>query len=394
MPVMRVTLGPLLAILLAAGCGNDDESFGYEGEPGQPTDILLAGWTPLVAASLDDGPAQLLLADTGAPRTEVDPARFNLEEDVKRFQAQLNVFGLSIRDFGVRATDLEGGLGGLLGADVLAEFQFTVDYQGSRAYVFDGVEFPIDVGADVEPGESVAAPLMGAGTRIIVDAEIEGTPAAVLIDTGASYVAVDADFLEELGGADRPELCCQEIITYKEGIVSAPLTRLRSVSLGGVGEVESVPAMEEHPSLGLLAALSDETGEPIRALIGGSYLREFLVTVDYHDETLWLERYSADDHIDRREFIGPGFDVTKNPGEITVSQVWEGTAPWEEGIRASTHRLHMVDGIPVVGKPLDEVQELLHSFEPGTVVSFEFGYGANEVLEVDLPIEDLLPEYR
>jgi len=398
--MIRLTLLPFLILGLLAGCGDEDPSPSYEGQS-LPADILLSGWTPLVQVALNEGDPHWVLLDTGAPWTELDAGTFGIEPGIDEVTGSLDAFGLTFLDQRVSVGDLGGLLGGLLGADIVSHFQLVVDYQGSRAFLFDGVELPAEVGADVRPGESLPAPTMGSGTRVVVDAEIEGLPVSVLIDTGASYVAVDPALLNELGETDRPGLCCQPIVTY-QGVVSASLTRLKSVSLGGIGEVGSVVAMQEPASLGLLDALSSETGRSIRALIGGAYLREFLMTVDYQNEQMWLERYNTDDHINRRDYIGPGFELDEVSGEFAVVHVWQDTVAWAEGLRPPEvnedgdlviYLLDWIDDNRLAGMSLEQVLDLLHGGVPGTTSTYQFG-SPGESLLVDLPIVDLLPDYR
>ena len=373
----------LLLILSLVGC-DDAEPFRYQGEPGQATEVLFAGWTPLVQASIDQGPAHLMLVDTGAPYSYVDRMVFDVE------RGDLAAFGLGFPDHEFREIDFDGALGGLIGADIVSQFQFVVDYQGYRAFLFDGVELPAEIGADVLAAEPVSAPVLGT-RRMVVDAEIEGVSVAVLLDTGASYVTVDAALLDELGGGDRPELCCQDIVTA-EGRLSVPLTRLKEVSLGATAAVTSVPAMAEPEESDLLAGLSADARRPIRALLGGAYLREFLTTIDFPGERLWLERYRADDHIDRREFIGPGFEVGERLGNYSVTQVYQGTEAEQAGVTRA-YGLDAVNGTFVSGRDSLAVEELLHGFDPGDVVHFQFGVGG-DIVELDLTIVDLLPEYR
>jgi aspartyl protease len=377
----------LALILLLAAC-DDGGGFAYQGAPGQPTDVLLGGWTPLIHATVGPSPSQLMLVDTGSPYTYVDPAVFTMGGGT----ATLGAFGLTFPDLRVRELDLGGVLGGLFGADILGNFVFVLDYQDSRAFLFDGVDAPVDVGADTQPPEPVDAPVFGSGRRVVVNAEIEGVEAKVLLDTGASYVTLDPAFLADLGGADRPELCCQTVLTAT-GQFDVSLTRLRSVKLDGVAEVQSVVAVPETENSTLLASLSHEVGEPLQALLGGTYLREFVSTVDYAGQRLWLERFTTEHHIDRREYIGPGFDVDRQLGNFVVVQVYQTSPADDAGVTPGGWQLIAIDQTFVSGMPLDDVERLLHGYDPGTSVPFRFVVDGN-TRNVDLGIVDLLPDYR
>ena len=384
----------LPALLLLLSACDDDERPGAQGDPGQPTEVLLGGWTPLVQVSLDDHDPEWMLVDTGAPYTYVDPTVFDIEDGVTVLRNQtLGAFGLTFAERDVVILDLGGALAGLFGADILSSYQFAVDYQASEAYLFEDVALPVDLGADTLPVETVDAPVIGPGKRIVVDVEIEGVEAKALLDTGASYVTVDPAFLEDLG-LGRPELCCQTVITA-DGEFEVPVTRLKSLKVGGVAEVTSVVASPEYPGSTLLSRLSAEVDEPLVALIGGAYLREFLITVDYPHERLWLERYRSDDHIDRREYVGPGFEILVDYGNFFVAHVYQDTDAQAQGVQPFGYELIEINAIVLSGMPVADVRERMRSFEPGTIQEFSFRLTSNgNEVSLDLEIADLLPEYR
>jgi hypothetical protein len=383
-----------LALLLLSACGGEEP--GASGELGQPTEVSFAGWTPHVQVVLDGHDAEWMLVDTGAPYTYVDPERYAVDEGVSVLRDRtVNAFGLVFDDRDVRILDLGNALAGLLGADLLSGYQFLLDYQNDEARLLD-TDLPFDTAADTMPPDVVDAAIIGGGHRIVVDGEIEGVAARVLIDTGASYVTVDPSFLADLGGATRPELCCQTVITA-DGVFDVPLTRIKSVRLGGVAEVESVVASPEYDGSTLLDRLSDEIGgAPLVALIGGTYLREFLLTVDYRGDRLWLERYRNPDHVPFGEYVGPGFELGQDQKErLIVTLVYEGTDADAQGVSVDTYELLEIDGAPVAGMPIAGVRERIRDLEADAETTFVFyvaPLGQNVTL--DLLVEDQLPDYR
>src|SRR5262249_33614162 len=130
-------------------------------------------------------------------------------------------------------------------------------------------------------------------TRVPLTVTIEGTDHPFILDTGASEVtlrgslfdAVTADGRARVGGFP---------VTTASGPTTAELTRLRTISVAGE-TVADLAAMTIGDTL--LDAITDETGHPVDGLLGGNYLREFLVTVDYPHGALRLQRYATRDHI-------------------------------------------------------------------------------------------------
>jgi hypothetical protein len=96
----------------------------------------------------------------------------------------------------------------------------------------------------------------------------------------------------------------------------------------GDAEVQGPPALSSPLDL---TQLAQEVGHPIEGLLGGTYLREFLVTIAYPSKGLTLRRYDTRDHIhdefDRvgillsqqadgsfaTAYIFPGSDAATNP---------------------------------------------------------------------------------
>ncbi len=413
--VAKVTLlGMHLALVLAACDDVAEEEFRWEGEVGQATEADIAGWTPFVEVRIGEYSPHSFLVDTGAPLTHADTAVYDLDGLV---EGDFDAFGLRFYDRPIVPIALFGDeeacdgtqRGGLLGGDVLRAFSLAGDYLSGKLWLFD--ELAGDVPTEAEVGAAATVPMQVRGggrfrvgdddvvdvpaTRVVVDLDVEGVTVPMLLDTGASYVSISPTLVDLDDG--RPTLGEIAIRTAR-GEEQIRVTRLRSVAPGGAAEVASVPAIV-LPDDDLLAAISDEAGVALRGLLGGSYLREFVFVIDYPAEELRLARYAEADHIDRREFIGPGFDVEPCGDGFYVGEIYEDTGVGDDHDIRVGDRVIAIGGETLAGKSTVEVEDLYRGVAPGTVLAFRLNRWEGDDEDrpdgtEDLEILDLLPDYR
>lgn len=408
-------------MLAFVACGEGDaERFRFEGTAGQPTDTVIDAWTPFIEVTIDSTDPRHFLVDTGAPLTHLDDQVYEIDDITA---GQIDAFGLRFFDRPMAPIALFGdvslcsgiSLGGLLGGDVLHRFQFAGDYLAQKLYLFDGLDGDVPSGASLEPEQVLDISVLGGGlvcfapegpncegatvieiapNRLVVPVEVEGVASHFLLDTGASFVSVSPVFLGELGAKSRPFLG-DVTVQAQAGKFEAQVTRLASISgSGGAAEVSSVPALVLEDE-DLLVGLTNETGVTIRGLLGGSYLREFLFVIDYPEENVRLRRYAEPDHIDRREFIGPGFDLILCEDFFRIAEIYEDTAVGEKHDLVLGDAVVAINGELLAGKSIDQVETLVRSVEPGTVMEFSINRQGDRQDSVEkLEILDLLPDFR
>lgn len=392
-------------LLLLVSCGDDAPfSVRYEGAPGAAAAISLEGWVPRLDAVADGAPITVMI-DTGSPLTVLalssrPPGEARLE---------LRAFGLTFPDLPAVVSDLftDDGIcdpphpDGLLGGDLLRAFRLGLDYRGKRAFLFDGADDDPPVATGTEGTVEVPIDVLGGGlarladvdpvavdaTRVAVTgAAVEGSTRVAVVDTGASLTVVSAELLKSLGESGRPSLCCETVSTIY-GEVSAPLSRLRELTLGGV-TVKSLPVLVwDQPSF--FDAISAEVGRDVQLLVGGSFLRRFAVKVDYRRGRLALARYQNQDHVDGDEFVGPGFTLCRprvTAEGMVVVDVFQGTDAEAQGVR-SGDRLLSVDGQSVVGLGRDEARSLLQK-AVGSTVNLVFANNVKKTVKVERLLAD------
>lgn len=404
------------AVALAAGCG--DDSLEYEGIPGQPVNARVDGWVPSVDVGIDDALPRNFLVDTGAPLSMLDTDSYSDYGD-GRHAVALDGFGLTIESIEVAAFDVFAyeqdpatAYNGIVGGDVLRHFALTVDYKDPRVWLHDGlpggVPDEVDTGG-LEPADEILVEVAGGGTgivpgdcpdgcgtidigatRVLVEVwlESQSEPVTLLVDTGASAVVLTEDVVAGLGDPGRPRLDGVTVGTAN-GTVTAYFTRVSSLRLGSAEHTSASVLVLPDPEL--FGSLEDEVGKPVVGLVGGSFLRNFLVSIDYPAETVTLSRYASPTHLDSDEFVRVGFSLMSVDGDWVVEDVYPGTDAAGEGL-LSGEVIASIDGQAIAGTSRATVSSLLGRFSLGehVPVGVERGAGVDTLM---IEVQDLLPAY-
>ena len=377
----------------------------YTGKTGQPTAATLTENVFVLPVTIDGKSGPQLIVDTGSPVVVVNPASAmgGIPSGIGSVAA-LGVAGLSFANAAVIGADIIQAPGasipisGVLGCTILCSLPVAFNYR-DRQLTFGAGPLP---GAIEATGGDSAFRLAGGGraqlpgvkgtvdlpaSRILVTATIEGIEHPFIIDTGASSVFVRKSLFAKVTADGRGQLKSQ--VSTVEGEASTTLFRLRSVALGGA-EVKSAPAAQSATIDGLLDGVGQEVGQPIDGLLGGTFLREFFVTIDYPASHVSLRRYATRDHIvDEGSRIG--IELSSASGVVAVTRVFPGTDAEKQGVKVSD-RIASIDG-----QPTDKVaQSDLAGRISGTVGSSHVvqfgcagctGFTGTRTLRVD----DLLP---
>ena len=405
--------------LLAAGCGGDDkpsDGFTYGGTAGKPVaanfgDDLL----PDVAVQVGAGATHLFTIDTGAPMVFLDSSVFSDHTAGVHMGETVAGFGLTFSGVTDVAFSISG-TSGLFGGDLLRHFAFTLDYVGNRAWLsdpFDTGDIPSDVAAGVE--QDMSFQLLGGATglaftgctgsnctltwpatRVLVQATFEDatTPVWILVDTGSSLVVIDPAVFDALATDPNRPLIEGAKLTGVNGDNASFITRVFRVKLDGASGSEGEVVADNIvaaviPDSTLLASVSSETGKPIKALVGGSYFRNFLTTIDYQKKLIRLQRYN-DPQIDPGEWVGPGFVI--DPSDYTAFEVYTNKDAFIQGMREGDTILQIGD-LSLAGQPFSAVQAALSSYNLGETIPIVYSRGGQQQPMVQVLVENLLPDY-
>jgi hypothetical protein len=370
---IRLSMSMLVSsVLAAAACGGGDSKYAVTGTLGIPSSTV-EGANLIFADAVIDGSPEVpgtefgVLIDSGSPVVLIEPALFNLPDPATAADVQTHLDLGFVKDGSavvtikqIPALQLsaammdEIGFGGILGGNVMRDFAIQLDY---AAPTMEGFCLGCTSGArdDVEsPGASIPFALRGGGrgpvpltssvqpvvsipaTRIPVTVDIEGTSHPFILDTGASEVSVRTSVYDALVGDGRAQLTGFPITTVM-GNSGASVTRARSITVGGE-TVAGAPVMT-IPGDDLLDGISqelDSSGKTqIDGLLGGSFLRNFLVTVDYPKGQLHLQRYTVETWQDEFKRVGIGLAQTPANSKhwYAVGVVYPGTDAEQQGIR-------------------------------------------------------------
>lgn len=355
-------LAATLAIVSCGGSG--DSKYETTGMLGIPSSAVVGANLIFAATAVNGNPETDptefgVLIDSGSPVVLIEPAKFSLPPPATPNDVQTHVDIGFLKDGDavvtvkkVPALQLsaammdEIGFGGILGGNVMRDFSIQLDYAAPMMTGFC-LGCTSQARDDVaSPGTAIPFTLRGGGrgpvpltstvqptvtippTRVPVTVDIDGTSYPFILDTGASEVSVRMSVFDALTADGRHKLTGFPITTVM-GDSGASVTRAGMVTVGGEA-VPNVPVMT-IPGDELLNGISmelDSSGRTqIDGLLGGSFLRNFLVTVDYPKGKLHLQRYMTQTWKDEFVRVGIGLAQTApNAAHVyAVGNVYAGT---------------------------------------------------------------------
>lgn len=416
--LVRTRLGWVVFLLAPLGCSSEsgDGDFSYSGVtnqviPGNFGGDLLAD----VGVTVNGNSQKLFTIDTGAPFTILNGPSFPDHSDGVH-QDTLEAFYLTFPNLTHISFAISSDKDGIFGGNILTHFAFSLDYAGDRIWLgdpYDMETIPRDVSADAEA--TVAFDILGGGTastggncnsncifdypatRALLQVQIEDQtePVWVLVDSGASVVVLEPALFNSLAAdPNRPMLQGVKLVAVtgsQESFLSR-VSRMKLIGSDGATAPVDLESLEVGviPSTDILDAISKETGKEVRALLGATYLRYFLTTVDYQKKKLRLRRYT-DPHVDPNEFIGPGFSLQHVGQAWELGVVYTNKDAYAQGLREG-QVVEEIGNQPVTGQPNSVVQAIMSSYALGEEMPVTVVQNGTMVT-VNVLVQDLLPTY-
>jgi hypothetical protein len=394
---------PSLAVVLANLIFVDGSVNGSEGNA-----VLIDSGSPVVLIDGDPG----VFPGLTLPATQQVTINFSFLDD--NGAPVVTIDSIPAIQLTTAMMDSNQGFAGILGGNVLRQFSVQLDYSAPMMNGFclgctsaprDDVESPgasipfklsggglapVEIGSGTQSGEINIPP-----TRIPLTVEVEGTAYHFMLDTGASEVTLSASAYQALVADGRPELAGGIPISTVNGNMTAQVTRAKTITIGGES-VTDVPVMTipvTDPADDLLANLGQELGMQLDGLLGGSFLRDFLVTIAYPSGQLHLQRYNSPPVAD--EFRRVGITVNENSGGtgFVVSSVYPGSD-------AAAKQVSVNDQVLAIGPvKLDPIADQFDADNlldgtPGTTIPIQFGRAMSATIStqtVGLLVDDLVP---
>jgi hypothetical protein len=409
---MKISLaGPLVCAaalgLLGAACdgGDGEPGFSTMGTPGMPSPARTGANLIFAEVAVDGNDGPFMLVDTGSPFTLIDGDAFPSIDfpDQAQIKVDLTFGAFTVNDVPALQTsfltDGQFTLPPIVGGNMMRVFSTQLDYRGMQLRIGDGPD-----ATGVEPGGTIAFDLEGGGigsvdpammmlvaypsTRVALMVDVEGTAHPMILDSGASEVAVRQELFDALIADGRAQVTGFALSTAS-GPMAGRVTRARSITVGD--QTVEGPAVLSLGSDRLLDGLAMEIGHPVDGLLGGSFLREFLVTIDYPKRRLRLQRYVPPSPVPD-EFRRVGIELAPSGNGFTVSTVYPNSD-------AATKQLSVrdvvvsIDGQILAGMNAIDADLLLDG-EVGTTKQIGLGTTANPGIAnmvIPVRVDDLLP---
>jgi len=340
---LAIALTALTAV--AVGCGGDstsDTGFATMGMPGVPSPTRVGVNLVFADVAIDGYPGGRLAVDTGSPIMLVDPTKFPglPPPPAKQWTGDLTVGQFTVNDVPLFPFQSGGGMdplnfAGLLGGNVMRQFSVRFDYANpDRAFRLGMPAMEMETTGVEAPGTAVMFNLEGGGlgrfddqvvkvpaTRIPLTVDLDGTALPFILDTGASETTVRSSVYTTLTADGRSQLAGLPIGTVN-GPTTASVTRARTLTVAGE-TVANAAVMTIGDDI--LDGIQAEVRHPVDGLLGGNFLRSFMVTVDYPRGTLRLQRYTTAPTVDEFKRIGVELGAGSAAHRYTVGVVYDGT---------------------------------------------------------------------
>ncbi len=315
------------------------------------------------------GASGLGIVDTGNPLVLLDPSTFGSVAGLP--QNGGNVSSISLGSQTAKNVYVLPTNAGLTSPDPQLPLSANVGYAAIGSYVatFNYRDVTFGLGtvappppAGLEPETVLDFAFEGGETldgvqiprsRIVVTVALEGTDYRMIVDTGASYLTVSGAAFTALTSDGRAQIDGGTAETTA-GASTSSLARAKSVTVGGVA-VDSVVVAYDSSFDTNLGAIGTDAGETIDGSLGGTYLHDFYVTIDYPAKKLHLARYSNTTFaIDPGHRIGVDLALS---GSSYVVGATSGDAA-SKGI-AIGDTLVSIDGVSLDGLSVSEAAALL-----------------------------------
>jgi hypothetical protein len=340
-----------VAVLTAAlGCGGGngnpaepDAGFTTMGMPGVPSPTRVGANLVFADVAVNGKTGGRLGVDTGAPVMLVDATKypgltFPAQTEVT---ADITVGDLTIDGVSIVPMSFGGGMdplnfAGLLGGNVMREFMVRFDYAHPDHAFRLGMP-PMEMATDgVEtPGNSADFTLEGGGlgrvgdggvvsfpaTRIPIQVELDGVSHPFVLDSGASETTVRASLFTTVTADGRAQLTGLPIMTVM-GSSTASAARVSTLTAAGA-TVNNAVIMTIGDTL--IDGLAMEVHHTVDGLLGGNFLRNFLVTIDYPEGTLHLQRYTTPPIADEFQRVGVELGIANGAHRYGVARVYPGS---------------------------------------------------------------------
>jgi len=264
---------------------------------------------------------------------------------------------------------------GLLGLSFLEQFTFGLDHEQKRIWFAPRGNTNLVAGAS-------SVPLQETAPILVVDAEVDGIPARLIVDTGGGQsLVLQSWFVEKHQLRERYPKRLDTITGIGLlGRMHAEIVRLRTLRLGDY-TVTNVFA-EFEPDAKSLSG-------PFAGVVGAPFLRRFNLTFDVAGRQLWIEPNS---HYAMASLpptsVRSGLVCLPEGADWIVQDLIADSPAAEAGVRRGD-RLMAINEVPLHSLQPWEIKRAFQA-APGTRVRLRLQTGGEAHREVTLILRDLL----
>ena len=363
---MAVTILLFLFLLYACeGGGDSTATISISGgDIHTPVAARLVHGTLFVVSAVVTGSTRLeMLVDTGSSRTYV-PAEIFGNPDGEVFISSLCFENdICFQNFMAQSSDSafaqskDGYFNGIIGVDLLRNFDLTFDYKSELIYFCDILEN--------SSSNPVIMPIHYESDRPASDISIEGMPQGTnLLDTGAAYTRITSSMLDSL--SQKPDMLFKSL----------------NFSINGSEMVEHVSLTDYCAGTACPDEITVQVGS--WPAVGGTFFREFLTVFKFSENVVKLNRYSDRSHIKNIGIQRAGLQINIYDASDIV-YVDEGSFAWKQGLREG-YEIISVNGIPIDALGYFGIYELLADT---SISEYQFlvvaADGNTEVITLSIP---------
>ncbi len=348
----------------------------------------------LVNAKVNGKSASLLL-DTGSDRSCLDDgfaAQLGLKptatQSIQRPYStetgnvlrvgDLSVDSSNIRDVEMIMIDLTPAskalglhIDGILGSDILRKYRITLNFSTGSVKV-DLNSHP--------PTNGFVVKLHAIDSRYFVHVTIQGVPMELLLDTGTNLSSISQSRWAQLTKKWMPTRLIEGVRSSGNSSGSQ-LVCIPQIAIGRIA-YHNFPVRIQPPTSGGIFADPSFNG-----LLGSDFLRQFVVTLDLANDTMYLSkdhRYQTD--VNRFSTIGIQF-VKDSLGTFTIVAVWIPSPAATAGIEVGD-QIVAVNGLNTAPMDLGGLSRQIHG-KSGQEVRLVIRSSGQE-RAISLAISDLL----
>jgi hypothetical protein len=344
------------------------------------------------------GATALGFVDTGDPVTELSPQAFPSAPSASGgVVPQITIGSTTVSN--VRAF---GSTQGFIAPDPAYPLTANLGYTSLSGRVatfnYRDVGFSLDSAVPGAPSgllsESVIAFALQGGvvepaSRIMVTVSIEGTDYLMMIDTGATIVTVSQSVFSQVT-SDGRKVITGGSSTTTQGSSSSSITRVASMSLGDAS-VADVVISHNSGFDSIIDGIAKDIGHSYAGSLGGTFLNQFYVTIDYPSGKLHLAPYADRSFVlDPAHTVGLGIGTQPSGGGYPVAGVLPGSDAASKGVTAGDIIVSIEDQ-SIASATYSEANVLLYG-EVGATKSVKFGTAKNVANQtLSLTVVELLP---